>query len=89
MDYQQLALLNRLSVCDKIVRSYPFGPTKRDLTKMYTNVKSLNNERDKALVECRRVGGYTSEYEKKQSELELALTNLESYITMAILIKPE
>jgi hypothetical protein len=50
---------------------------------------SLNNERDKALVECRRVGKPTSEYEKKQSELELALTNLESYITMAILIKPE
>jgi|APGre2960657404_1045060.scaffolds.fasta_scaffold00072_8 hypothetical protein len=89
MDYQQPELLNRLSVCDKIVRSYPFGQTKRDLTKMYTNVMSLNNERDKALVECRRVGKTTSEYEKKQSELELALTNLESYITMAILIKPE
>jgi hypothetical protein len=50
---------------------------------------SLNNERDKAQVECRRLGRTTSEYEKKQSELELALTNLESYITMAILIKPE
>lgn len=56
---------------------------------MYTNVMSLNNERDKALVECRRWGRITVEYEKKQSELELALQNLESYITMAILIKPE
>ena len=89
MDNRQLELLNRLIECDKIVRSYPFGQTKRDLTKMYTNVMSLNNERDKALVECRRWGRITVEYEKKQLELELALQNLESYITMAILIKPE
>ena len=89
MDNRQLDLLNRLVECDKIVRSYPFGQTKRDLTKMYVNVMSLNTESDKALVECRRTGRVTSEYEKKLSELELALANLESYITMAILIKPE
>lgn len=89
MDYQHLELLNRIIECDKIIRSYPFGQTRRDLSKMYNNIMSLNNERDKALVECRRVGRITGEYEKKQLELELALKNLESYITMAILIKPE
>lgn len=89
MDYQHLDLINRIIECDKLVRSYPIGQTKRDLTKMYINVMSLNNERDKALVECRRLGKITVEYKKKQAELELALGNLESYITMAILIKPE
>jgi len=89
MDYQHLELINRIVECDKIIRAYHFGQTRRDLSKMYNNVMFLNNERDKALVECRRVGRTTSEYEKKQSELELALENLESYITMAILIKPE
>ncbi len=89
MDYQSPALLNRIIECDKIIRTYQFGQTRRDLSKMYNNVMFLNNERDKALVECRRLGRTTSEYEKKQSELELALENLESYITMAILIKPE
>ena len=89
MDHQHLTLINRMLECEKTIRRYPYGQARRDLSKMYDNIMRLNTERDKALVECRRLSRVTTEYQNKQKELEVALENLEQYITMAILIKPE
>lgn len=89
MDHQHLELINRVLECEKHVRRYPYGKTKRDLHKMYNNILHLNTERDKALVECRRFGKITSEYQRKQKDLEIALDYLEQYITMAMLIRSE
>jgi len=54
---------------------------------MYDNVTDLNTKRDKAKVECKRLGRITAEYERRQKELEVSIDQLEQYIIMALLIK--
>lgn len=82
-----LKLINRIVDCGKQIHSYPSGQVKRDLLKMYDNVTDLNTKRDKAKVECKRLGRITAEYERRQKDLEVSIDQLEQYIIMALLIK--
>jgi hypothetical protein len=79
--------VKRIADCGKQIQSYPSGSIKRDLLKMYDNVTDLNTKRDKAKVECRRLGRITAEYERRQKDLEVSMDQLEQYIIMALLIK--
>ncbi len=85
-DEKQSELTARLSaVWAQILRGCS-GRQSIDLRRMYGNAVNLSNECNKEWVECRRLRKITSKYLSLQKDLELALTNLEHYVTLASLM---
>ncbi len=85
-DEKQSELTARLSVVwTQIIRGTG-GNCAIDLKRMYGNAVNLSNECNKEWVECRRLRKITSKYLSLQKDLELALTNLEHYVTLASLM---
>ena len=84
-----LALVNRILEIQKQIIRFPDGKVKLDLKRFLSNVMKLLSDRDKLSVECRRLGKITCDFKLKSAELEEAVSNLEQYLLMALLITSE
>lgn len=84
-----LLLINRILEIQKQIIRFPDGKVKLDLKRFLSNVMKLLNDRDKLSVECRRLGKITYDFKLKSAELEEAVSNLEQYLLMALLITSE
>lgn len=86
IDEKQEDLNRRLSVVWTQILRGTGGNCTIDLKRMYGNAVNLSNECNKEWVECRRLRKTTSKYLGLQKDLELVLTNLEHYVTLASLM---
>lgn len=57
----------------------------RDLRRMYDVAENLYQVLDRELVECRRLGRYTSQYRNMERRLEDQLNTVGKWTTLALL----
>ena len=81
MDYA--LKLDQLLSC---VRGTSDMRARSDLFKMYTNCKKLYTQLDIALIECKRRGRITTEYQEIEQKLNESITEFEQWITFATLL---
>jgi len=85
-DSKQSELIGRLYICWDQIRDYPNNSARLDLKRMHLTATQQFIECDKELVECRRIGKFTSKYVSLQATFESTITCLEQYITFAMLM---
>ena len=59
---------------------------RRDLLRMFHHCAAVNTELSKEAINCRRVGKITIKYSNLAQELDELVSNLEQYVTFAILL---
>ena len=84
MQHRQ-ALAQEIVSLEARVREIEHTLARRDLERMLAHAKGLETKLDRELVNCRRLGRYTNDYHKLETETQEQIRQTGKWLTMALL----